>query len=406
MDYQNLKFLQDTFYITRNICSWSLTTDGLLLYSNCPEQEFFYDLFSVSRCRREILQHFSENDKPLIASDSIGFVWISALQKEREGERGAVIHLIGPVFTSAMTEQYIRKHAQGMRLSPEMQDRLWGFLKGVPAISLDMASSYAAMLHYGAAEEGVAPEEIRIWNEAAEEAENVEDAEWGAEDWHGDWTAERQFFESISEGRFVDLSRITTGKIGSIGGGDPLRQAKNQLIIFSVLCSRASIIGGVSVEGALSLSDFFINRAEAASTVPAVEAVGMEMYRMYIQRVQKAKESSGYSPLIRACSEYVETHIFEKIRLADMAASAGYTESYISRKFKKETGESLFDYINRRKVELAKRLLRESPISVSSLSDRLAFASPSYFSSVFRKYTGMCPVEYQTADQDEQGPVS
>ncbi len=395
MDYQNLKFLQDNFYRTQNICSWSLTTDGLLLYSNCPEQEFFYELLSVSRCRNEILQHFSAEERPLIVSDRIGFVWICALQKEQEGEHGAVIHLMGPVFTSSMTEQYIQNHARRMQLSPEMQDWLWRFLKDVPAISLDMASSYTSMLHYTVTEEGISPAGIRIWNEAAEEAENPENAEWGSADWHGDWTAERQFFDSISQGRYVDLNRITTGKIGNIGGGDPLRQAKNQLIIFSVLCSRASIIGGVSVEGALALSDFYISRAEAASTVPAVEAVGMEMYRMYIQRVQKAKENSGYSPLIRACSEYVETHIFERIRLADMAGSIGYTESYISRQYKKETGESLFDYINRRKVELAKRLLKESPISVSELSDRLAFASPSYFSSLFRKFEGMSPVEYQ-----------
>ena len=48
-------------------------------------------------------------------------------------------------------------------------------------------------------------------------------------------------------------------------------------------------------------------------------------------------------------------------------------------------------------MELAKRLLKESPISVSELSDRLAFASPSYFSSLFRKFAGMSPVEYQNS---------
>lgn len=399
MDYQNIKFLQDSFYATQNICFWSLSVEGMLLYSNCPEQDFFYELFYVSGCRGEILRHFSEEDGPLITSDKIGFVWICAKQRAVEGEHGAVIYLLGPVFTSAMAEQYIRKHTRGMRLSPEMQDRLWGFLKDVPAISLDMASSYAAMLHYAAAGEGIAPTVIPIWNEAAENTSDPENAEWGSENWHGDYLAEKQFFDSISEGRYVDLNRVTTGRIGKIGGGDPLRQMKNQLIIFAVLCSRAAIAGGVSVEGALGLSDFFINQAEAADTVPAVEALSMEMYRMYIQRVQKVKADQGFSPLIRSCREYVETHIFERIRLADMAVSAGYTESYISRTFKKETGESLFDYINRRKVELAKEILRGTAISVSELSDRLAFASPSYFGSVFRKFTGMTPLEYQVSGE-------
>ncbi len=399
MDYQNLKFLQDNFYATQHICSWSLAPDGLLLYSNCPEQEFFFDLFSISLCRDSILGHFSEEEVPFIASDRTGFVWICALQKEEKGEYGAVIHMIGPVFTSSMTEKYIEKQTSKLMISPQALEKMWKFLKDVPAISLDMASRYAAMLHFALTGEGISPAGIRIWNEAAEKAADHEDTEWGSADWHGDWLAERQFFDSISQGRYVDLNRITTGKIGSIGGGDPLRQAKNQLIVFAVICSRAAIIGGVSVEGALGMSDFYINRAEEASAVPEVEAVGLEMYRSYIQRVQRAREGSGFSPLIRSCSEYVETHIFERIRLADMASSVGYTESYISRQFKKEMGESLFDYINRRKVELAKRLLKEYPITVSDLSDRLAFASPSYFSSLFRKITGMTPAEYQAGSE-------
>ena len=329
-------------------------------------------------------------------------MWIAALQEADEEGQGAVIHLLGPVFTSAMTEQYIRRHMQGMALSLEIQNRLWAFLKDVPAISMDLASCYASMLHFTVAREAFPPEAVEVWSEAVPSEDN---AEWGSTDWHGDWTAEKQFFDSISEGRFVDLNRITTGKIGNIGGGDPLRQAKNQVIVLAVLCSRAAIMGGVSVEGSLGLCDFFITSAEAEDTVPGVNAIGLEMYRTYIQRVQKVKADAGYSPLIRSCCEYIETHIFEKIRLGELASHAGYTETYVRRKFKSEVGEGISDYVNRRKVEMAKRLLRESPVSVAELSDRLAFSSPSYFSSVFKKHTNMCPVEYQNAPEAELEPA-
>lgn len=289
-------------------------------------------------------------------------------------------------------EQYLEHHMHKLHLSTNIANRLWRFVRSIPAISSEMASCYAAMLHFCVNGTAVRPAEVEIWNERAEQTEDID---WGTSEWHGDWTAEQQFFKSISEGRLVDLRSITTGTIGNIGGGDPLRQVKNQLIVFAVICSRAAISGGVSVEGSLSLSDYFIQSAEAANTISAVEDLGMEMYRTYIQRVRKAQENSEYSPLVRACTEYVETHIFERIQLKDMAASVGYTAHYISRKFKKETGGSLFEYINRQKIELARTLLHTSTISISELSEHLAFASPSYFTSVFKKNVGMTPAEYQ-----------
>ena len=398
INYQNLKFLQDSFYLTQNICSWSVTKNMQLLYSNCPEQEFFFNLFTVSLCSAKISEHFSHSLVPLIASDSIGFVWIAVLQDSRGNEQIPVIHLIGPVFTSTMTEQYLSKHMQRLQLSSDMSGRLWRFVRDVPAITSNMASCYASMLHFCVNQSAVPPAEVEIWNEAAEHGEDVA---WGETKWHGDWTAEQILVKNISEGRFQDLQNITTGTIGDIGDGDPLRQAKNQLIVFAVICSRAAIIGGVSVEGALSLSDYFIQSAEAAKTVSSVEAVGMDMYNTYIQRVRKAKANNVFSPLVSSCAEYVETHIFERITLKEMASQIGYSEHYISHKFKSETGNCLFDFINHQKIELAKTILKIKSVSVSELSERLAYSSPSYFSSVFKKHTRMSPMEYQNIKKDD-----
>lgn len=386
-----MKFLQDTFLHTQKICSWSIMPDLQLIYSNCPEQAFFYNLFLVSRCSTAIQNHFAQSQLPLLVSDRTGFVWI-AVCSSAESDSPALIHLLGPIFTSEMTETHLRQLCRKMHLTAETTERLWQFVKEVPTISSSTAFCYASMLHYCVTGSTVTSDEIELQIEQIDRAEEVA---WGDASWHGSWVTEQRLFKSIMEGRLEDFGKINTGNIGNIGGDDPLRQAKNEIIVFAVLCSRAAILGGVSVEGALNLSDYFLQMVEAADTVPEVKNIGAEMQKTYVQRVQKAKAHSNLSPLVRACVEYVDTHIFEKISLNAMAQEVGYNEHYISRKFKEETGQSLFDYINQQKIQMAKLILTDKKLSIADISYRLAFSSPSYFSSVFRKQVGMSPAEYQ-----------
>lgn len=399
MEHQNLAFLQDTFFHTQQICSWVMTTDLQLLYSNCPEQDFFYNLFLISSCRKAVETHFSDSHLPLIVSDRTGFVWI-AVSSPSEADKITLLYLLGPVFTSGITETHVRQVCRKLRLTAETTERLWKFVGEVPTVSSNTASCYAGMLHYCITGEAVCVEDIPLISERFDHAKEVV---WGEAGWHGTWINEQRLFQSIKEGRLVDIGKASTGNIGNIGGGDALRQAKNEIIVFAVLCSRAAIQGGVSYEGALSMSDYFIQLVEAADTVPEVMNIGAEMQQAYVDRVQKAKAGSRQSPLVRTCKEYVETHIFEKISLSALAVEAGYNEQYISRTFKKETGESLVDYINGQKVELSKAVLRDGRLSVAEISDRLSFSSPSYFSSVFKKKTGISPAEYQQ-DHKEANP--
>ncbi len=392
MVYQNLKFLQDSLLNTQRICSWNFTLDMQLLFSNCIEQDFFSNLFMVSSCSKEISSHFKISEAPIITTDSIGFVWIAAYQNILSSAQTPTIHILGPIFTSSMTEKYMSSHIKQLHLSADLVSRLWNFIKDVPSISYDMAAAFGSMLNSCVNLNNVLPSDIEILREVS----NIEnDIDWGSREWHGDWAAEKQFLKSISEGRIVDLNKITTGKIGNIGGGDPLRQAKNGLIVLAVLCSRAAIDGGVSPEGSLTLSDFFIQAAESATSISSVEAIGSEMYLTYINRVQLARKNSCYSPLVQACAEYVQTNIFMRINLSDISSSVGYAEHYISHIFKKEMGISLSNYINQQKIEMAKNLLKNSTISISELAAQLGYTSPSYFCSIFKKCTNMSPTEYQ-----------
>ena len=86
--------------------------------------------------------------------------------------------------------------------------------------------------------------------------------------------------------------------------------------------------------------------------------------------------------------------LYARITLEDVSRQTFYSKTFINNVFKKNTGSSIMQYYTRLKVEEAKKLLREK-IPPSTVSARLCFESPTYFTKVFKKYTNMTPSEYK-----------
>ena len=77
------------------------------------------------------------------------------------------------------------------------------------------------------------------------------------------------------------------------------------------------------------------------------------------------------------------------------------SRSFLSRKFKSETGINLIDFILMRKSEEGKRLLRYTDRTITDISGYLGFSSPAHFSRTFRKYIGKTPGEYRAKYRKE-----
>ena len=88
-------------------------------------------------------------------------------------------------------------------------------------------------------------------------------------------------------------------------------------------------------------------------------------------------------------------HLDQKIRAADLAALVGYTEYYLTHKFKEETGLSVTDYAKFAKIERAKVLLKSTDLSVQDIAASLFFSTRNYFSRIFQEVTGQTPMEYR-----------
>jgi hypothetical protein len=99
--------------------------------------------------------------------------------------------------------------------------------------------------------------------------------------------------------------------------------------------------------------------------------------------------------VIQDIEKYIEENLDKKLSLTDIAESIHMNKSYISRMFKEKAGENLFDYINKRKIEKAKHLIKNNELRMYEIALNVGMEDTAYFSRVFKKYEGISPSEYQ-----------
>ena len=167
------------------------------------------------------------------------------------------------------------------------------------------------------------------------------------------------------------------------------------MVVLLTLVSRAAIEGGLSPAVSYNLQDYYSQRIIDAGSVSETSILCNTMLEDYVTRIQQAHNNMDISKTVQSCCDYVTTHITERFTIDFLAARAGYTEYYFSRKFKQEMGMSISEYIKQEKVKKAALMLSTTTMSIQDVSNELAFSSRSYFSDVFQKIMGESPGEYR-----------
>lgn len=122
------------------------------------------------------------------------------------------------------------------------------------------------------------------------------------------------------------------------------------------------------------------------------------MYEDFIFRVRKHRTNPAVSAQIRFCRDYIELHAEQELKLTELAKQVGYSEYYLSRKFKQEMGTSISGYIRLIRVERSKLML-STTTPIHQIADMLPFASSSHFSEAFRAIVGKTPQQYRLDNQ-------
>ncbi len=181
----------------------------------------------------------------------------------------------------------------------------------------------------------------------------------------------------------------------NLGGGIPffgLEEGRARLLWETLSALPRLFTGDAALRAAL-LDSFFA----LAGSDPAERCRGELLLASALLRMSRLSRRPvpRRSDAIGEAIAYIHSHLSEPILLEDAAACCGLSLSRFKVKFKEETGATPREYINRVKIEQSKRLL-ENGASVTDAALELGFATPNYFASTFRKYTGRTPSSYRS----------
>ena len=204
---------------------------------------------------------------------------------------------------------------------------------------------------------------------------------------------EKQLMKAFSAGAFE--KRVA----------DPLRNAKNYGIIMNTLLRKAAERGGVHPLHIDRTSSEFAKRIEEMASLDAMSELMREMFRSYCKLVQD-NSTAGLPEVVKATMLEVNADLSADISPHELAKRQGVSPDYLSTIFKHATGQTLSDYIRKRRMEHAAHLLGSTNLQIQTVALHCGIMDVQYFSKLFKRQIGMTPSDYRTARRgmrDENG---
>lgn len=402
-----LRLLAGHIYAASKLGMWGFVEDFQLSYSTSVYQKEFLHLLEMSDGLDYLRSIEGGCRKPVMIGDSLGMVWIAEHYYDSDGTPVCLV-MFGPLFLSNTSPKNVEKALSAMNFPLQPRLRLMRILETVPVMSFSMARQYAMMLHHCITEEfylhfdAYEEEIIMFQNDRIKDLADpnlTDDEKNQSAIWERSMSVEQQLLNCVQHGDRDYTSMLQDANdVGSLllsNTGNSLRDGKNTVIIFVSKCCKAAIEGGVSIYVAKRLEADYIQKVEACTHMTGLVRLNRQMLEDFIEEVRRTQEHSFLSLAIRKSCDFIRANITKEITLSDVAAHVGYTEYYFTRKFYKETGCKVQDYIKEAKIEYAKIQLLTTSKGIQEISDLLNFSSRNYFSKVFREIVGVTPAAFQ-----------
>ncbi len=214
------------------------------------------------------------------------------------------------------------------------------------------------------------------------------------------YNAENTLLSAVSQGLShkaeMVFANIKPSEMLELRIADPLRNAKNFMIITNTLLRKAAEHGSVHPLYIDGVSSDFAKRIESLQTLSETDELFGYMVKKYCRLVNKHSQKM-YSLLVQKVITRIDADITADLSLKTQADFLNVNPSYLSTLFKKETGKTLTEFVNMKRIEKAKHLLTSTNMQIQNVAQNCGILDVNYFTKIFKKYTNETPNEYRKA---------
>lgn len=348
--------------------------------------------------RKEIEQ----NEYPCcLYRNELGFSYIASRFERKTGESNLLVN--GPFLIQ--TPDMIKIAAL---VNPDKKIILKEFLGGLKLISRSKVQSMANVLYHSHSLEQVVLHTFDEHKESVKQI-NVSDRfkilQQPDEEYNSlielRYKLQKEVMYAISQGNkakgqpsFSELVKLAD--FSERLPNQPVRVMKNLCIIFNTLFRIAAENGGVPPFFLHHISEKFAIQIERVEHLDSLVRLVEAMYSEYCDLV-KQHEISGYSLLIQKAISFLKINYSQPLNLEKLSQYCFVHPAHLSRQFKKETGVTLTDFLNKIRIAEAKKNLRIERVSIELIAENSGFSDAGYFTRVFKKAEGMTPSQYRNS---------
>ena len=176
--------------------------------------------------------------------------------------------------------------------------------------------------------------------------------------------------------------------------GNNFEVVKSRALELSSLLSRAAIEGGATSDSVLKVNNQFLMSLQNITDLDDLCYKLQETIDVFTDCMFNYIPSKG-NEITKKAIRYISQNFSRNLTLDEVADHVHLNPAYFSTLFKQSTGSSFKEYLNMVRIEESKRLLSNTDYSIIDISLATGFEDQSYFSKVFKKYTGLTPKQYR-----------
>lgn len=315
------------------------------------------------------------------------------------------VFIIGPFLSTELNRETLMELAEKLGITPKDLNSFENYYASVPIINEDshifaVIDSFAEIMwgkekNYNVID--INREDEIVSPTFYTDNDGTQSAIWAMEMMEKRYKYENELMDAVSSGH-TQKAELLISNFSSLSFeqrlANPLRNLKNYCIIMNTLLRKAAEKGGVHPIYIDATSSSFAKEIEQISSTSNIPTIMGKMFKTYCRLVKKHSIKNYSSPVQKAIT-CIDADLTTDLSLSKLSSMQNISSAYLSNIFKKETGQTVTEYVTVKRIEMAKRLLSNTNLQIQTVAQHCGILDVHYFSKLFKKHTGLTPKDYR-----------